>query len=130
MQGQPSKLNRFPYKGMNDCNAAGAVVDEVLWGGYFQLRTRQGVEVVPASLTMKIFVDESGNFLTAQKADTWSTIVAYASPETDRRSLDRLVGGLRAECSNGAEAKLRDISESRFPNSLSISLDYEALLLR
>ncbi len=67
---------------------------------------------------MKIFVDESGNFLTAHKADAWSTIVAYASPESDRKSLDRLVGDLRAECSNGAEAKLRNIPESRFAKFL------------
>ena len=67
---------------------------------------------------MKIFVDESGNFLTAHKADAWSTVVAYASPETDRKSLDRLVGGLRTECSNGAEAKLRNIPESRFAKFL------------
>lgn len=67
---------------------------------------------------MKIFIDESGNFLTAQKANAWSTVVAYVSPESDRRSLDRLVLDLRTECSNGAEAKLRDIPEPRFAQFL------------
>ncbi len=67
---------------------------------------------------MKIFVDESGNFLATRKPNAWSTVVAYVSPEIDRRPLDHLMSQLRAECSNGAEAKLRDIAEDRFAKFL------------
>lgn len=68
---------------------------------------------------MNIFVDESGNFLTTEKTNAWSTVVAYVSPETDRKSIDRLLSELRTDCSNGSEAKLRDLSESRFAQFLT-----------
>ena len=67
---------------------------------------------------MNIFVDESGTFRASPNVDAWCTVVAYSSPETDRRPLERLVGTLRADCSNGAEAKLRDIPEPRYARFL------------
>lgn len=63
---------------------------------------------------MKIYVDESGSFLPAFKNNAWSTVLAYVSPESDRRAIDRLIRGLRAEFSHRAEVKLRDLSEARF----------------
>jgi hypothetical protein len=63
---------------------------------------------------MNIYVDESGTFRTSPKVDSWCTVVAYVSPEPDRGPLERLVRALRTDCANGAEAKLGDITESRY----------------
>lgn len=68
---------------------------------------------------MNIFVDESGTFRTSPHPDSWCTVVAYVSPEIDRRRLDRLVGALRAECASGREAKLRNVAEARYAKFLS-----------
>lgn len=63
---------------------------------------------------MNIFVDESGTFGPAPARDSWCVVVAYVSPEIDRAPLERLVGALRRECSDGREVKLPDIPEERY----------------
>jgi hypothetical protein len=78
----------------------------------------QAVVGLPAVRDMNIFVDESGTFRTSPNPDSWCTVAAYACPETDRKSLDHLVGALRADCANGAETKLSDIPEPRYARFL------------
>lgn len=63
---------------------------------------------------MNVFVDEAGTFQPSSTPDSWSTVVAYVSPEIDRAPLECLVKSLRIECGAGSEVKLGDISESRY----------------
>lgn len=67
---------------------------------------------------MNIFVDESGTFLPSAVPDSWSSVVAYVSPETDRARIGTIVKTLRLECGDGREVKLREIPEGRFANFL------------
>jgi len=67
---------------------------------------------------VNIFIDESGNFLPSTEPDSWSSIVAYVSPEIDRSSIDRMVAALRRDYGGGSEVKLRDIPEQRFARFL------------
>jgi hypothetical protein len=67
---------------------------------------------------MNIFVDEAGSFVPAKVPDSWSTIVAYVSPEIDRARLNSLINPLRREFGDGGEAKINDIPETRFAKFL------------
>jgi hypothetical protein len=67
---------------------------------------------------MNIFVDEAGSFVPANVPDSWSTIVAYVSPEIDRRHLGSIVDALRRDFGDGGEAKINDIPETRFAKFL------------
>jgi len=62
---------------------------------------------------LNIFIDESGSFVNAPKRDSWNSIAAYMSPETDRRCLREVVRNLkrRAAAEAGEEIKLRDVKE-------------------
>jgi hypothetical protein len=70
-------------------------------------------------VTVNIYVDESGNFRSAPRPDSWCTIVAYASPEGDHKALKSLMKALRADCGKVDEVKLRDIPERRYARFLS-----------
>lgn len=65
---------------------------------------------------LNIFIDESGSFVNAPKRDSWNSIVAYMSPETDRRRLRELVRSLKrtVEVTAGEEVKLRDLKEEEY----------------
>lgn len=67
---------------------------------------------------MFVFVDESGTFTSADRPDAWCVVAAYVSPERDRAALADLINRLRRECSNGSEAKLRDLSEEQYSRFL------------
>jgi hypothetical protein len=63
---------------------------------------------------VNIFIDESGTFTTASDRDAWCVVTAYISPESNRKNIEVLIKRLRYECSFGAEAKLKHLSEMRF----------------
>jgi hypothetical protein len=63
---------------------------------------------------MYIFVDESGTFTNSNKLDAWCVVCAYVAPEHKRRSIDNLVNRVRAIGNNGAETKLKHLSESQY----------------
>jgi len=65
---------------------------------------------------MNIFIDESGTFVNAKKPNSWNSIAAYTSPESDRRHIRKILGDLKR--STGAlantEVKLRDVEEAQY----------------
>jgi hypothetical protein len=44
---------------------------------------------------LNIFIDESGSFVNAPELDSWNSIAAYMSPESDRKRLRELVERLK-----------------------------------
>jgi hypothetical protein len=67
---------------------------------------------------VNIFVDEAGSFVPAKAPDSWSTIVAYVSPEIDRVHIDSLIGSLRRDFGDGGEVKINAIPETRYAKFL------------
>lgn len=63
---------------------------------------------------MHIFVDESGTFTNSDQIDSWCVVAGYVSPESNRVAIQKLIFRLRLECANGAETKLKHITEERF----------------
>lgn len=65
---------------------------------------------------MNIFIDESGSFVNAPKQESWNSIAAYMSPESDRKRLREMVGKLKQTVGVPAktEVKLKNISEVQY----------------
>jgi len=67
---------------------------------------------------MNIFVDESGTFVNAKKPNSWNSIAAYMSPESNRKHIRKILGSLKR--STGAltntEIKLKDVEEAQYFN--------------
>ena len=76
---------------------------------------------------MNIFVDEAGSFVPANVPDSWSTIVAYVSPEIDRVHINSLISSLRREYGGGGEVKINDIPETRFAKFLGDLADLRGI---
>lgn len=65
---------------------------------------------------MNIFLDESGSFVSSTRQNSWNCIVAYLSPETDRKQLREALACLKraAGVTITREIKLRDLRESDY----------------
>jgi len=65
---------------------------------------------------MKIFVDESGSFVSSTKTDSWNCVVAYMTPEGDLRCLRDSLAKLKRDSGKPAtnELKLRDVNEINY----------------
>ena len=65
---------------------------------------------------MNIFLDESGTFVSAEERDSWNCIVAYMSPESDRRNIQTVLTRLKRATgvSSTNEIKLRNVREDDY----------------
>jgi hypothetical protein len=65
---------------------------------------------------LNIFIDESGSFVNAPKQESWNTVAAYMSPETDREHLREMVKKLKRKVGAAAntEVKLKHLSEAEY----------------
>lgn len=63
---------------------------------------------------MFIFVDESGTFLHSPVRDSWCVVAAYVIPEHLRRKVDALMLRVRSMGNNGAETKLKHLSDEQY----------------
>lgn len=63
---------------------------------------------------MFIFLDESGTFLHSPERDSWCVVAAYVIPEHLRRKVDALMLRVRRLGNNGAETKLKHLSDERY----------------
>lgn len=63
---------------------------------------------------MFIFIDESGTFLHSPERNSWCTVAAYVIPEHLRRKLEALMLHVRAIGNNGAETKLKHLSDEQY----------------
>lgn len=63
---------------------------------------------------MLIFIDESGTFLHSPARDSWCVVAAYVIPEHLRRKVDALMFRVRRMGNNGAETKLKHLSEEQY----------------
>lgn len=63
---------------------------------------------------MFIFLDESGTFLHSPERDSWCVVAAYAIPEHLRRKVDALMYRVRTMGNNGAETKLKHLSDEQY----------------
>jgi hypothetical protein len=65
---------------------------------------------------LNIFIDESGSFVNAPELDSWNSIAAYMSPESDRKRLRELVERLKRMVGVPihTEVKLKDLSELQY----------------
>ena len=65
---------------------------------------------------MNIFLDESGTFVSTAERDSWNCIVAYMTPEADRRQIQTVLTRLKriAGMSRANEIKLRNICEDDY----------------
>lgn len=79
---------------------------------------------------MQIYIDESGSFVSAPTLGSWNVVVAVATPESARSTIERSVKALKlaAATSVSNELKLNDIPEGRYVSFLE-SLSRTNLLL-
>lgn len=65
---------------------------------------------------MNLFIDESGSFVDAASPGAYNSVVAYVSPEFDRKRLQNVLSRLKASCGvpRVAEIKLRQTSEAAY----------------
>lgn len=64
---------------------------------------------------MNIFIDESGTFPTTTNSSSWCVVAAYASPECDRKALEKLVLSLRhSGYESHKEVKLGYLTEIQY----------------
>jgi hypothetical protein len=65
---------------------------------------------------LNIFIDESGSFVNATTPESWNSIAAYISPESDRKRLREIVARLKrsVEVPTNVEVKLKNLSESQY----------------
>lgn len=63
---------------------------------------------------MHVFVDESGTFTHSSSLDSWCVVAAYVVPEHKRRDIHELMGRVRAIGNQGAETKLKHLSEGQY----------------
>lgn len=79
---------------------------------------------------MQIYIDESGSFVSAPTLGSWNVVVAVATPESARSTIERSVKALKlaTATSVSSELKLNDISECRYISFLE-SLSSTNLLL-
>lgn len=63
---------------------------------------------------MFIFLDESGTFLHSPARDSWCVVAAYVVPEHLRRKVDALMRRVRGIGNNGAETKLKHLSDEQY----------------
>ena len=65
---------------------------------------------------MNIFIDESGSFVSAPNRDSWNCIVAYMTPEFDRKQLQGALSPLKltAGLPSDKEVKLNQLCEERY----------------
>lgn len=63
---------------------------------------------------MYIFIDESGTFTHSNDPDSWCVVAAYVVPEQKRRDIATLISRIRAIGNNGAETKLRHLTEEQY----------------
>jgi len=63
---------------------------------------------------MFIFIDESGTFLHSPERDSWCVVAAYVIPEHIRRRVDALMFHVRRIGNNGAETKLKHLTEEQY----------------
>ena len=63
---------------------------------------------------MFIFIDESGTFLHSPVRDSWCVVAAYVIPEHLRRKVDALMLRVRRIGNNGAETKLKHLSDEQY----------------
>jgi hypothetical protein len=65
---------------------------------------------------VNIFIDESGSFVNAPELDSWNSIAAYMSPESDRKRLRELVERLKRTVGvpTHTEVKLKNLSELQY----------------
>lgn len=70
---------------------------------------------------MNIYIDESGSFVNAPAEQSWNTVVAYVSPETDTHRLQEILRSFKIRTGHKAtdEVKMKNVSE----------LDYIDLLI-
>ena len=71
---------------------------------------------MPQDRQFLLLIDESGWFVSAPKRDSWNSIAAYMSPETDRRPLRELIRRLTQTVVVTAEeeVRLRDFKEEEY----------------
>lgn len=63
---------------------------------------------------MFIFLDESGTFTHSPARDSWCVVAAYVTPEHLRRKVDALMFRVRRIGNNGAETKLKHLSDEQY----------------
>ncbi|MGD0961665.1 MAG: hypothetical protein ABSB19_17785, partial [Methylomonas sp.] len=65
---------------------------------------------------MNIFIDESGSFVNAANPESWNSIAAYMSPESDRKRLRNVLTSLKRSVGESAndEIKLKNLSDSQY----------------
>ena len=79
------------------------------------------VAPVRAALSMNIFIDESGTFVSTDNEDSWNCVVAYFAPEMDTRKFRAIISSLKRKSgfSTREEIKLKDIEEKDYFDFLS-----------
>lgn len=65
---------------------------------------------------VNIFVDESGSFVSAPKRESWNCVVAYMTPEIDRRLVRDILTRLKRDVgvSSSDEIKLKNVPEDKY----------------
>lgn len=63
---------------------------------------------------MHIFVDESGTFTQSPHLESWCVVAGYVAPEHKRRDIAKLISQIRAIGNNGAETKLKNLTEDQY----------------
>jgi len=65
---------------------------------------------------VNIFIDESGSFVSAPTRESWNCVVAYMSPEIDRKSARGILTRLKRDSgvSSSDEIKLKNVSEDKY----------------
>lgn len=79
---------------------------------------------------MQIYIDESGSFVSAPTLGSWNVVVAVATPESARSTIEKSVKALKLSTATSVsnEVKLNDIPEGRYVSFLE-SLSKTNLLL-
>ena len=70
---------------------------------------------------MNIFLDESGSFVSSPKRDSWNCIVAYVTPESERKRIQGVLTCLKQATGTSYknEIKLRNVREKDYFNFLA-----------
>lgn len=65
---------------------------------------------------MRIYIDESGSFINAPVRNSWNTVVAYVTPESETRPIKEVLRKFKVNSGHKAteEIKLKNVSENEY----------------
>lgn len=68
------------------------------------------------SIIMNIFIDESGSFVNSKQEGAWNSVVAYVSPEPDKKKVKTVLKRLKRACQvkSSFEIKLKHVKEQDY----------------